>query len=488
MYEDIIFEASKIGYNGLNYYRYYRDDFLFASNVVAMSDDSIKTRTNKKSTLQEEHYLGFTRKKDELTITYYKDKELLVKELLEKIGRHKLFIDQSAPQNSNILNDIQGIYYVINHIYVKIYDVLINNDRGYVIYNKQPLSGNVISKDLIENMTSVQKKTLIETLEELFSSHRELSNHFDEIIDNIKKLCNYNKTIPNETDIVDFIKNINTLKEEIEGLLDKDILNFRNKIIKIKNTINALRYLRENNYEKYLKYCKYEKQLTNELKQQIIEAYIFFFNNRNNYRLDEIINYFNELLVDPQTLSSRHDKEKPLCEEIYQEIINDIGKDKIPQISNKDEFKVFTMRISAPCFCQYRLLETYEKGKPLCRMSVYKDMIPRIFGTFSNKLKNRTIEQVADTYKYTIYDSVICSPAELKRYLNEIDLTEENMKKVIRIFYSVDYLDVLIDSIPKEKLDTLENEIIAMINEDKITARDYYSAELYKHLLKRSEN
>lgn len=486
MYEEIISKAVNVGYTGLNYYRYNRDDFYHASNLIALSDDYKKIKINYHKNENEEYYLGFKREKEKIdNITYDgQDKEKL-HELLELIGIHKIFIDISNNQYSTILNDIQAIYYVIGHIYQKALAIISKSNPIYSVINTQPLTNCLIDEKMIDNLSIEEKKQLVSLIKELFTTHVELSNHFDETIDKMKKTCKFDDENIESISITEFMKNITILKKEIEDLMDEDILEYKNTIVSTKNILSALRYLQENDLQQYLQYCEYDEILRKKIKEVIKKAYIKFYKNKDKLRYNEIMSYFSDILSDPRNLTSTNDQSKSMCEEIYEEIIKELDNGKIPEIDNKEDFKIFTMRISAPNFCQFKLLYTYEKGNPLCRLEVYDEMIKRIYGEDLNGIIQKTIEQIAKNGKLSTYDCVVCSDKYIRNYIKSKEISDKNISTIIQLFNQIDCLEYLIDYIQYDSLEMLEEEIINQMNNEMINGSEVNSYILYKKLIKR---
>ena len=487
MYKKIISDAVNDGYRGLNYYRYNRDDFYYASNLIAMSDDYRKINSNYKKNVNEENYLGFKRNNLDNEIICNNSNSKNLHELLKLIERHPLFEDSKKEEYSTILNDIQTAYYVIGHIYKKVLEIISIKNPEYYVINNQTITNCTIDKNIIEKLSGEEKTQLLSSLQELFTSKKKLSNHFDKTIDKIKIKCKYDEKEMDISLISQFIENITSLKSEIENLIPIEILDNKNNIIKIKNTLNALRYMKKNNHDKYVNYIEYENKLRYQLKNIIRDTYVNLFKNKESLRFNEIMSYFSDILQDPQQLSSIDSESKSLCEEIYEEIIKELDKDGIPEIDDKDDFKIFTMRVSAPSFGLYKLLYTYEKEKPLCRLEVYGEMIKRIYGKEYKKIVKGTIDQIIQTEKYSTYDSVMCSDEYIKLYIDSINITSDNIKRIIYQFDSIDCLDKLIEYIPSEYIDLLEDTIIGEMNEGKINSGEINSKNLYKCLVKRTK-
>ena len=482
MYKQIIYDAVNVGYKGLNYYKYDRDDFYYASNIIAMSDDYLKFKSGYKKS-NEEYYLGLKRTYNDVT-SNNKDNKLLP-ELLKLTGKHKLFDDTIDSTENTILSDVQAIYYIVAHIYQKALDIIGENDAYYKTINAQPLSNCLIEKEKIDNLSAANKNKLRIMIFDLFTSHRDLSKHFDEMIKKISILGNFDNDNLENVSITEFMETITQLKKEIENVQSNILLERKNEIIKLKNMLNALQYLKENDKDSYLKYEEDEIVLRNKLKELLKQTYIFFYNNKNIFRFYEIISYFKDILLDPQSLSSTNDESKSLCEELYEEIINELDNNGINEIDDNDEFKIFTMRVSATSFGLYKLLYTYEHNNPLCRLEVYSDMISRIFGKDEKKLIIKSINQIIKTKIHSTYDSVMCFSDNIRAYVNSMDLNENVIEKLIRDFYSINYLDTLTQTIPDEYLEIFEEKIISLMNDGKINSSDITAREIYKQLIKR---
>lgn len=479
MYKQIIKEAVNLGYKGLDYYRYDRDDFYYASNIVAMADDYLKSKANYKKT-NIEYYLGFRRTNAGI-ISDRKDNKLL-EELLEKIGKHKIFTGISEKADSTILNDIQSIYYIIGHIYEKTLAVIGEKNPAYSITNRQPLLGYTIEKEMIENLSEDDKNKLTIMILDLFTTHKELSNHFDEIIKKISILCNFDINNIDEFSITSFMEKITQLKVEIDSLQPKELFEQKNKIIKIKNTLNAIQFLKDKNQSNYK---NEERLLRADLKEKIKQAYIFFYNNQTKFRFDEILSYFVDILQDPQSLSSTDDKSKSLCEEIYEEIINEFNQEAINEIDDINEFKAFTMRISAKSFGQFKLLYTYEHDEPMCRLDVYNGMLSRIFGVEDKKIKLKTLEQIIKTNEYSLYDGIICSDDNIKDYVDSKHLDEKTINRLIYDMYKINCLDTLAKIIPIDYIELFEEKIISFMNDGIIDSSEITAKDIYIQLIKR---
>lgn len=479
MYKQIIKEAVNLGYKGLDYYRYGRDDFYYASSIIAMSDDYLKSKANYKKT-NIEYYLGFRRTNAGI-ISDRKDNKLL-EELLEKIRKHKIFTSISEKADSTILNDIQSIYYIIGHIYEKALDVIGEKNPAYSITNRQPLLGYTIEKEIIENLSEDDKNKLTIMILDLFTAHKELSNHFDEIIKKISIICNFDINNLGEFSITSFMEKITQLKVEIDSLQPKELFDQKNQIIKIKNTLNAIQYLKGNNQSDYKKETEL---LRADLKGKIKQAYIFFYNNQTKFRFDEILSYFADILQDPQSLSSTDDKSKSYCEEVYEEIISELNQKHINEIDDIDDFKAFTTRVSAPSFGLFKLLYTYEHGEPLCRLEVYNEMLSRIFGTEEKKIKLKTIEQIIKTNMHSVYDSVICSEDSMRDYIEGLDINEKTLITLIRKMYKIYCLDILAKIIPSEYIELFEEQIINLMNDGIIDSSEITAKDIYIQLIKK---
>lgn len=484
MYTEIISEAVKYGYKGLSYYRYNRDEFYFGSNLLAMSDDYNKYTSNYKHSSYEDNGVGIIRNNGNGRIINNNADKKTLYDLLDLIGIHEMY-NNSPNEKNTVLGDIQSVYYVINHIYIKALDIIAKRNPLYVVINKQPLSACIIDETVINNLTEEEKQELKQEINILFTSHLELSKNFDQVISKIKIACDFDDKNLDNLSIEDFMSKITKLKSTIESLNTKELLNYKNEIIKIKNAINALEFLKRNKPEKYLQFSNEEEELRKKLKELMLKMYLFVYKNKNVFRFNEIIKYFSDILLDPQLLSSRKFEEKSLCEETYEEILNDINENKIPEINDKDDFKVFTLRASAVNFCQYRLLYTYENGNPLCRLEVYNEIIKRFLGDNSDRIIRMIIDQITKEDKYSSFDSFICSDENLKKIIFEKELTKERIVELIKIFNKIDCLDTLIQFIPENSIDSLEEEIINQMNEGNVNSGRINNEILYKEFVKR---
>ena len=488
MYDEILSVASNLGYDGLSYTRCIRDENYFATNQLAMSDD-YKKRSKELQNKKEENYLGFTRnKKDEHSVHHSESNYKLLEFFLCETGKNKLFEDEST-EKSTILSDLQVLYYIINNVYTRIVDGIASIYPEYVTINKAPLSACYINIDLIKELDENQKENLLKIIEPVLSTEKPLSEYFKQITQALHSTCDYKEIDIKQNSIEKIIEVTTNLKKEIEGLIEKELINSKNKILKLKNVLNGLNFIKASSNTLYNEYKDNDSKIREELKQELLQTYIYLYKNRNVFRYNEIIRYCEDILQDPQLLGSKDDDSISVSQETYMKIIDEINNTQIDEIKDFDieDFKFFITRISAEPLCEYQMLYSYDHNLEKCRHDVYNDIIDKTFNEQSKQIKILTIDKMFETKSYTLYDTIFVNEEFLPIYLEEKGLNIDTLEEMITKFENKGMLEDLIKSIPLDYIEDVEKIIMDKLNKQEINPSGSRMDYLYKEFVKRDD-